>query len=162
MIEISTASVKDLLGYAVRSEIDSHQAYSDLANMVSNPLLKEKFRWLAFEENKHKQILEKLHKSLFPSDTLQVPDKPSEELFKKITITPSSSLVDILLQAMNSEKVAEDFYSRLSERMEKAQQKLLQYLSKVEHTHYLMLKAEYDAVQDFEDYAEQDVDKIVT
>jgi rubrerythrin len=63
---------------------------------------------------------------------------------------------------MEAEKVAEDFYARLAERMEKAQKKLLQYLSKVEHTHYMMLKAEYDAVQDFEDYAEKDVDRIVT
>jgi rubrerythrin len=162
MIKISTASIKDLLGYAVRSEIDSNQAYNDLADRVSNPLLKEKFHWLAFEENKHKQILERLHQALFPGDTLQVPDKPSEELFKKIIVAPSSSLIDILLQAMESEKVAEDFYARLAERMEKAQKKLLQYLSKVEHTHYLMLKAEYDAVQEFEDYAEKDVDKIVT
>ncbi len=162
MLEISTASVKDLLGYAVRSEMDSNQAYNDLADRVSNPLLKEKFHWLAFEENKHKQILEKLHQALFPGDTFQVPDKPSEALFKKIIITPSSSLLDILVQAMESEKVAEDFYARLAERMERDQKRLLQYLSKVEHTHYLMLKAEYDAVQDFEDYAEKDIDKIVT
>lgn len=162
MIEISSASMKDLLGYAVRSEIDSNQAYNDLADRVINPLLKEKFHWLAFEENKHKQILERLHGVLFPGETLQVPDKPSAELFKKIDVAPSSSLLDILLQAMESEKVAEDFYAKLSERLEKAQKRLLQYLSKVEHSHYLMLKAEYDAVQDFEDYAEKDIDKIVT
>ena len=162
MIEISSASLKDLLGYAVRSEIDSNQAYSDLADRVTNPLLKEKFHWLAFEEDKHKQILERLHGALFPGETLKVPDQPSEELFKKIDVAPSSSLLDILLQAMESEKVAEDFYARLAERMEKAQKRLLQYLSKVEHSHYLMLKAEYDAVQDFEDYAEKDIDKIVT
>jgi rubrerythrin len=63
---------------------------------------------------------------------------------------------------MEAEKFAEDFYARLAERMEDSQQRLLRYLSKVEHSHYLMLKTEYDAVQDFEDYAEQDVDKIVT
>jgi rubrerythrin len=82
MIDISTASIKDLLGYAVRSEIDSNRAYNDLADRVSNPLLKEKFHWLAFEENKHKQILEKLFQAHFPGDTLKVPDAPSEELFK--------------------------------------------------------------------------------
>lgn len=162
MLDISTTSLQDLLAYAIRSEIDSNKAYSDIVERVSNPLLKEKFQWLAFEENNHKQILMKLHKALFPGKTIQIPDKPSEELFKRIEITPSSSLLDILYQAMESEKTAEEFYNRLSERMEKAKKKLLQYLSKVEHSHYVMLKSEYDAVQDFEDYGEKDIDKIIT
>jgi len=162
MLDVSTASVKDLLGYAIRSEMDSNKAYTDLSDRVSNPLLKEKFRWLAFEENKHKEILMKLHAALYLNQTIQIPEKASEELFKSIDVAPSSSLVDILLQAMESEKFAEDFYARLAERMEGSQKRLLQYLSKVEQSHYVMLKTEYDAVQDFADYAEQDIDKIVT
>ena len=63
---------------------------------------------------------------------------------------------------MDAEKFAEVFYANLAERVDEGQKRLLHYLSKVEHSHYLMLKTEYDAVQDFEDYAEQDVDKIVT
>ncbi|MFQ6038499.1 MAG: ferritin family protein [Candidatus Aminicenantales bacterium] len=162
MLEIQTASVEELLGYAVRSEIDSNKAYKDLAESVSNPLLKQKFQWLAFEEQKHREILEKLYGSLFPGKELQIPDQPSQELLKRIEITPSSSLLDILLQAMESEKSAENFYARMAERMEGTAKKLLEYLSKVERSHYLMLKSEYDAVQDFEDYAEKDIDKIVT
>ncbi len=162
MFDISTASITDLLGYAIRSEIDSNEAYSKLSDRVSNPLLKEKFQWLAFEENKHKEILMKLHSAIFPNQTIHIPEKPSEELFKSIDVAPSSSLVDIILQAMESEKIAEDFYARLSDRVGNGHKRLLQYLSKVEHSHYIMLKTEYDAVQDFEDYAEQDVDKIVT
>jgi rubrerythrin len=162
MLDVSTTSVKELLSYAIRSEIDSNKAYSDLADRVSNPLLKEKFHWLAFEENKHKQILTQLHGALFTGQTIQIPDQPSEELLKRIEVKPSSSLLDILYQAMDSEKSAEEFYARLAERMEQAQKKLLLYLSKVEHSHYMMLKSEYDAVQDFEDYAEKDIDKIIT
>lgn len=162
MLDVSTASIKDLMGYAIRSEMDSNKAYTDLSDRVSNPLLKEKFRWLAFEENKHKEILLQLHKALFPNQTIQIPEKPSEELFISIDVRPSTSLVDILLQAMESEKFAEDFYARLADRVEGGQKKLLHYLSKVEQSHYFMLKTEYDAVQDFADYAEQDIDKIVT
>jgi len=162
MLDVSTTSVKDLLAYAIRSEMDSNKAYKDLADRVSNPLLKEKFHWLAFEENKHKQVLIRLHEALFSGQTIQIPDKPSEELLKRIEITPTSSLVDLLFQAMESEKSAEEFYARLAERMENVQKRLLQYLSKVEHSHHVMLKSEYDAVQDFEDYAEKDIDKIIT
>ena len=162
MLDVTTASLQDLLGYAIRAEMDSNKAYTDLSEMVSNPLLKEKFRWLAFEENKHKEILMKLHSTLFPNQTIHIPDEPSQDLFKPVVVTPSSSLIDILLQAMDAEKFAEDFYANLADRVDEGNKKLLRYLSKVEHSHYLMLKNEYDAVQDFEDYAEQDVDKIVT
>jgi rubrerythrin len=162
MLDVSTASIKDLMGYAIRSEMDSNKAYTDLSDRVSNPLLKEKFRWLAFEEDKHKEILMKLHKALMPNQNIHVPEKPSGELFKSIDVQPSTSLVDIILQAMESEKKAEDFYARLADRVEAGQKRLLQYLSKVEQSHYMMLKTEYDAVQDFADYAEQDIDKIVT
>ena len=162
MVDVSTASVKDLLGYSIRAEMDSNKAYSDLSDRVSNPLLKEKFRWLAFEENKHKEILMKLYSALFPNQAIQIPEDPSKDLFKPIDVAPSTSLTDILLQAMEAEKFAEDFYAHLADRVENGQKRLLHYLSKVEHSHYLMLKTEYDAVQDFEDYAEQDVDKIVT
>jgi rubrerythrin len=162
MLDVSTASLKDLLGYAIRAEIDSNKTYTDLSDRVFNPLLKEKFRWLAFEEDKHKDILMKLHTALFPNQAIQIPEEPSQDLFKPVIVKPASSLVEILLQAMDAEKFAEDFYANLAERVDNGQKRLLHYLSKVEHSHYLMLKTEYDAVQDFEDYAEQDIDKIVT
>lgn len=162
MFDITKASLKDLLGYAIRSEIDSSQTYSDLADRYSNLLLKEKFNWLAFEENKHKVALEKLAEALFGKEKLKVPDKPSEALFKRIVITPSSTLVELLYQAMESEKKAEDFYARLAKRFETPHKNILEYLSQVEHSHYIMLKGEYTIAQEFEDYGEKDIDKIVT
>jgi len=162
MINISTAPVKKLLGLAIRSEIDSNKIYSDLANRVTNPLLREKLHLLAFEENKHKIALETLHKSLFKEDEISIPEKTDESLLPSIHYTPSSSLVDFLYQAMEAEKSAENFYLNLSRRVEKDQRKILEYLSHVEHSHYMMLKSEYTLAQDFEDYAEKDIDKVIT
>jgi rubrerythrin len=162
MIDIQKASLKDLLGFAIRSEIDSNQVYSDLAHRYSNPLLKEKFQWLAFEENKHRMTLEKLFEAMLPDEKLVIPDKPSEELFKRIEITPESTLVDLLYQAMESEKKAEDFYASLAERVQAPHRKILEYLSQVEHSHYTMLNGEYSIAQEFEDYGEKDIDKVVT
>jgi len=162
MIDISKASVEELLGIATRAEIDAHEIYSDIANSVSNSLLKEKFQMLAFEENKHREILEKLYEVLSQGEKIQIPDKTNEALLPSIHFTPSSSLVDILYQAMESEKSAEKFYTHLAERFENPQKKILEYLSKVEHSHYMMLKSEYILAQEFEDYAEKDIDKVVT
>ncbi len=89
-------------------------------------------------------------------------EKVDEALLPSIHFTPSSSFVDILYQAMESEKSATDFYSNLSARVEAPQKKILDYLSKVEHSHYMMLKSEYTLAQEFEDYAENDIDKVIT
>ncbi len=162
MLDIQKASLKELLGFAVRSEIDSNQVYTDLAKRYSNPLLKEKFQWLAFEENKHRITLERLFEAMLPDEKLVIPDKPSEELFMRIVITPSSTLVDLLYQAMESEKKAEAFYTSLIERVEAPHKKILEYLSQVEHSHYIMLNGEYVLAQEFEDYGEKDIDKVIT
>ncbi len=162
MFDLAKASLKALLGFAIRSEMDSNQVYSDLADKYSNPLLKQKFQWLAFEENKHQETLVKLFEALLPKEKLEIPEQTSEELFKKITITPSSTLVDLLYQAMESEKKAEDFYTQLANRVESQYRKILEYLSQVEHSHYVMLNGEYVLAQEFEDYGEKDVDKVVT
>ena len=162
MLDISKASLSELLGIATRAEIDANKIHSDIANRVSNPLLKEKFQMLAFEENKHREILEKFHETLFQGEKIQIPDKTDEALLPSIHYTPSSSLVDILHQAMESEKSAESFYAHLAERFENPQKKIIEYLSKVEHSHYMMLQSEYALAQEFEDYAEKDIDKLIT
>ena len=162
MLNISKASLKELLGIATRAEIDANKIYSDLANSVSNPLLKEKFQMLAFEENKHREILEKLYEALSQGDQIKIPDKTDEALLPSIHFTSSSSLVDILYQAMESEKSAESFYAHLAERFENPQKKIIEYFSKVEHSHYMMLKSEYALAQKFQDYAEKDRNKVVT
>ena len=97
-----------------------------------------------------------------PKETLQIPKEPNEELFTKITLTPSSTLVELLYQAMQSEKKAEDFYAQLADRVEPQYKKILEYLSQVEHSHYTMLNGEYALAQEFEDYGEKDIDKVVT
>jgi len=162
MINISQEPVKTLIGYAVRAEIDSHKVYLRLASQVKNPLLKEKFRLLAFEEKKHKEVLENLFASLYKGDEMLVPECVDERLLPAVTVRPSSTLVDILWQAMKAEKAAQDFYAALAARVKSATRKILEYLSKVEKSHYLMLRSEYALAQQFEDYGEKDIDKVVT
>ena len=162
MTEFSQLSVKQLLEMASRAEMDANRIYSDLSNSLKNPLLKEKFQWLAFEEKKHKESLEKLFFTLIGEEKMVIPDKTDEALLPAINITPSSSLVDILYQAMKAEEAAGDFYLSLSQKISDPQQKILKYLSHVEHSHYTMIKSEYLMAQEFEDYGESDAEKVVT
>ena len=162
MLDISKASIAELPGIATRAEIDANKIYSDIANNVSNPFLKKKFKLLAFEENKHRKILENFYEVLFQGEKIQIPDKTDKNLLPSIHFTPSSSLVDILYQAIESEKSAESFYVHLAERFENPQKKIIEYLSNVEHSHYMMLKSEYVLAKEFEDYAKKDIYKVVT
>jgi rubrerythrin len=162
MVSIARQPVKKLLGYAVRAEIDSNKIYTKLSKRVKNPLLKEKFLVLAFEEKKHKEVLEQLFASLYKEDKLQVPEVVDERLLPAVHIKPSTSLVEILYQAMEAEKSAQTFYASLAGRVRPPKKKILEYLSKVEKSHYLMLRSEYTLAQQFEDYAEKDIDKVIT
>ena len=162
MTESSQLSVRQLLEMASRAEMDANRIYSDLAQSLKNPLLKEKFQWLAFEENKHKESLAKLFSTLFREEKMEIPDNTDEALLPSINFTPSSSLVDILYQAMKAEEAAGDFYLSLAQKVSDPQQKILKYLSHVEHSHYTMLKSEYLMAHEFDDYGDSDLEKVVT
>ncbi len=162
MISLAKFSVKKLIGYAVRAERDSHNIYRRLSRRLKNPLLREKFEVLAFEEKKHGEILESLYGSLYGDERLEVPESVDARLLPGVTIRPSSTLIDILAQAMEAEKSAQDFYASLAGRVKTTKRKILEYLSKVEKSHYLMLRSEYALAQAYDDYGEKDIDKIIT
>jgi rubrerythrin len=162
MTSIAREPLDKLLGYAMRAEIDSDGVYTELAKKVKNPLLVEKFKLLAFEERKHKGVLENLFEAMYPGDTPEVPARVDPKLLPTVTIRPSTDLLDILRQAMQAEASSQAFYVGLAKRVELAKKKILIYLSKVERGHYLMLRSEYSMVQQFADYGEKDIDKIVT
>jgi rubrerythrin len=162
MISIAGDPIDRLLGYAMRAEIDSDRAYSEMSNRVKNPLLVEKFRMLAFEERKHKAVLDNLFDAMYPGDKPQIPDRVDPKLLPAVVIRPDSDLIEVLRQAMEAESAAQDFYAELAKRVDLAKKKILQYLSKVERSHYLMLKSEYAMAQQFADYGEKDIDKVVT
>ncbi len=162
MVSIAREPVKRLLGYAVRAEIDSNRIYTRLSKQVKNALLKEKFFVLAREEKKHKKVLETLFANLYRGEKIEVPQAVDAELLPAVRVLPSSSLVDILYQAMKAEKSAQNFYLGLANKVKPPQRRILNYLSQVEKSHYFMLRSEYAMAQQYDDYGERDIDKVIT
>jgi rubrerythrin len=162
MFSIAQQPVKKLLGYAIRAEVDASKIYTRMADRVKNSLLKEKFELLALEEKKHKDILLRLFESMWGAEKPEIPKAVDGRLLPAVTIKPSSGLPDILNQAMNAEKSARDFYAALAKKIQAPNRPMLMYLSKVENSHYLILRSEYILALQFEDYAEKDVDKVIT
>ncbi len=161
-MSLERLSIPKLLGMAVRAELDSERTYSRMADRVKNLLLKEKFQILAFEEGKHTVILNSLFKSLYPGRKISLPSRVDQKLLPAVKVTPATGLADVLSQAMKAEKAAQSFYLGLARRLKRAQKTIVTYLSKVEQSHYLMLQSEYRLALQFEDYAERDIEKVVT
>jgi len=161
-MKLPRLSVKDLLGMAARAEIDANKTYAKLAVRVGNPVLKEKFGLLSFEEKRHERTIRGFYKSLYEKDPIKIPKAADPALLPSVVVKPSSSLTDILFQAMGSEKSAQNFYAALAERFRGEKKHVLEYLSNVERGHYMMLRGEFTAALNFEDYSEKDIDKVVT
>jgi rubrerythrin len=64
-----------------------------------------------------------------------------------------ASVFDLFKIALEAEKESEDFYNRAQQRAEdKAPKKILEYLSRVERSHYFVIKSEIDLLEFFPDY----------
>lgn len=143
---------QSILAVAVKSEIEAASLYSHLQARVRNEVLRQKLKFLAGEEERHRTVLERLFSQRFAGQELKIPDESLLPL-KRATIDESTSVLDIFKIALEKEKEAEEFYRESRKRMEdRGSQKLLDYLSRVERSHYFMIKSEIDLLEKFPDY----------
>jgi len=151
-MDLNKYDIEDLLLAAIKSEEESNQLYTTLANHVENGLMKDKFKYLASEEIKHKEYITNLYSLEFPDKTLQLPQTtpvplPEVHIPKNEDIAVSK----ILSQAMNAELAAHDFYLALSDRYDDMMIKnMLHYFADMETGHYKLLQQEKESVEWFE------------
>ncbi len=142
----------EVLATAIRSEIEAANFYSRLLDKVKNILLQQKLKFLILEEKKHRKILEKLFNDRFPDRELKVPEKAAR-LRLPLTVDEKSTVLDLFKAALAAEKFAEEFYANArKEAGDAASKKVLEYLSRVERSHYFLIKAEIDLLTRFPDY----------
>ena len=151
-MDLTSYDLEDLLLAAIKSEQESNQIYTKLANHVENGLMKDKFDFLAKEKQKHKQYISDLYKSEYPDKTLQLPKQTPVPL-PEVTIPEDENIPisKVLTQAMAAEQAAHDFYLALSERYEDTTVKnMLHYFADMETGHYNILKQEKESMEWFE------------
>ncbi len=147
----------EILAVAVRSEIEAADIYSKLYQQVQNELLQQKLKFLIFEEKKHRQILERLFSQRFPERKLVIPAKSFLPRVK-VSLGKKTSVPKLFRAVLRAEKMSEDFYKESAEKAEEGEsKKILGYLSRVERSHYFMIKSEMDLIERFPDY--YDVEK---
>ncbi len=141
-----------ILGVAIRSEIDAAAFYARLQGQVKNILLIQKLKFLALEEDHHKKILERLLGQRYAD---KPKDVPASSLMPPIGISlPAEPGVPALFEAaLKAEGMAEAYYSEAAERVEdEAGRRILAYLGRVERSHQAMIRAELDLIAKFPDY----------
>lgn len=145
----------EVLGVAIKSEVDAASFYATLAARVRNPTLAGKLDLIRQEEVNHRALLQNLYARRFPDVELQL---PAQSLLPALDIPPDDLGIPELFQlAMKAEQASVDFYSRETEcATDEVSRTMLRYLANVERSHFHMFEAEYDLVSRFPDYYNAD------
>ena len=155
-MDLSGYSLEELFQTAIKAEIDSREAYSVLSGITKNAFLKERLRFLADEELKHKEMLEQEFKKNIPDKELVLPEftpVPMPEIDVSDETAPISK---ILQQAMDAELAAKEFYMEFANYVKENKQLVLTlgYFARMEQSHYEILKQEKASAEEFENYDE--------
>jgi rubrerythrin len=140
-MDLRKYTLEDLLLAALKSEIESNGIYTKMAEQVKNGLLKDKLKFLASEEEKHKTFIEHLYKAKFPKKTILVPKTTPVPLPPLLIPDEEASLSMLLKSAMQAEKSAHEFYQELSKQFAKDEKirNILSYFADMELQNYKIL-----------------------
>jgi rubrerythrin len=142
----------EVLAAAIRSEIEAANFYARVLGRVKNIILQQKLKFLVLEEKKHRKILEKLFSQKFPGRELRIPDKAVRPRLP-LSMDEKSTVLDLFKAALAAEKLAEEFYQEARNAAEdERSRKILDYLVRVERSHYFLIKSEIDLLARFPDY----------
>jgi rubrerythrin len=155
-VDLSAYGLEEVYLSAIRSEVDSATAYTKLAKAYRNAFLSEKLRFLAGEEQRHREMLEKAYRGNFPGKEPVLPERSPVPL-PEINISDESvPLSEVLESAMEAENAASDFYISFAGLMEEGSdiRRTLEYFSLMEQAHYSLLAIEKENSLRFEEYDE--------
>lgn len=153
-MDLRTYSEEELFFTAMRAEIDSSVVYSKLAGGVKNAFLKDKLKFLASEEEKHRQYLEKAYLVRFPGNEINLSEKTIVPLPELKIPNENVPLSEVIESAMNAELAAREFYLLFAEQVADVEdlKKTLEYFATMEQGHYNLLEIEKKNIEKFEMY----------
>jgi rubrerythrin len=154
IMDLRTFNEEELFLTAIKAEVDANEIYSKLADGVKNAYLKDKLKFLAGEESKHREYLEITYKDRFPGTEVELPEKtivPLPELKIPDERVPISQILE---SAMEAERAAQEFYNSFATRFEEQPdiKNTLEFFATMELGHFKILELEKENVERFEDY----------
>lgn len=152
-MDLRKYTLEDLLLAALKSESESNDIYTKMAEQVKNGLLKDKLNFLASEEQKHQAFIEQVYKAKFPKKKILIPKTTPVPLPPLVLPDEETSLSTLLKSAMQAEKSAHEFYQELSKQFTKDEKirNILSYFADMELQHYKILEIEKESMDRFEE-----------
>ncbi len=140
MINPDKLEFEDILLSGIFIEIDAAEFYSEIANKLSNGLLKSNLIFLSEQENSHKRILESLYFSIFGKNEIKKPKeiiklRCSKKNLNNINIKDLHTLLEVINMAMRCEKSAETFYRYLELRYHRRWVKIYLNILQIRNSH---------------------------
>jgi rubrerythrin len=141
-------SVDDILDFAINREQEAVDFYTEAAASVDKEWMKKVFLGFAKEEKGHKAKLQAVQRG----KKILMPDKEVQNLkiadyLAAVDVTPNMGYQQVLIVAMNREKMAFKLYSDLAEKVDEAEVRdLFRGLAQEEAKHKLRFELEYDEV----------------
>jgi rubrerythrin len=137
----------EVLGVAIKSEIDAQRLYKRMKEKVGAEDLNEKLDFLIAQEEKHEMILREVYDKRFPDADLALPPNAIVPMIDDV-LARDATLKELFEAGMQAEKMAADFYSGLAERTNDMRAKrTLLYMSNMEESHYAILVAEWNQIE---------------
>ncbi len=139
-------NIDDILEFAINSEQEAVDFYTELANNASNEEMKEVFTQFAGEEMGHKRKLMNIKESgTFEVRETEIRDLKIADYLVDVEPHPNMSYQEALMIAMKKEKSAFKLYSNLAAKAPTSEMKdLFNGLALEESKHKLRFELEYD------------------
>ncbi|MEN3043748.1 MAG: ferritin family protein [Candidatus Hydrothermales bacterium] len=140
-------SIDEILKFAINKEEEAYSLYISLKEKTDDKALKKIFEELSQEELKHKEKLLdfKEGKIILTPKSEKVTDLKISDSLIGSELKDDFDIQDVLIFAMNREKLAFKIYSELAEKVSNQEAKdLLNSLAKEEAKHKLKLETIYD------------------
>jgi rubrerythrin len=112
-MNIENMSIEDVLGMAVRTEMQAHNFYSNLAGKIGNLDVKKKILSLAADELRHKGIMEGLYRKTLGKEPNDLPSKGVPDILRAIAalqVNDKTQVLHVLDMAIEAEAIAAKFY----------------------------------------------------
>jgi rubrerythrin len=149
-MEIKDLNLEDILGLAVKTEIQGWIFYSKLSEKVTHPEVKKKIISLAEDEKRHEKIMADLYRKTLGREPKDLPEKGIPDIVGAIsamTVSDRSQLLQVLDMAIEAELVAAKFYQRgATLAADPKTRSIFEQLEKEEDGHYNFLVAEKSAL----------------
>ena len=152
-MDLDKYSLEELLLAAIKSEVDSKKVYLRLAEKVNNGFLSDKLKYIADEEQKHRDYIDSVYTMNFQR-TAVLPETSPVPL-PDIKVDGNTVMAsEIMLQAMAAEEAASDFYTYLAgkDQLDDDTKKTLLYLASMEQGHLRLLEIEKEQLDKEEEY----------